>query len=102
MSKKLFNGIQNPIGVYFSSWSSQAQNSASLLDLSQISPPINIIYLSFAQPNCTYVKNQFTFIDTGLQFTSSFSIIQQAIKQRNHCDAFRWWSDIPLHDIQSK
>ena len=78
LAKKL-NG-KRPLGVYFQSWSSNWSNSASNLDLTNINKQINIVFLSFINPNCSYIKGSNTFSGTGLDFSSDFTIVKESIK----------------------
>lgn len=81
---KLLNG-NSPIGAYFQSWSSGWSSSATTLDLTNLSNLVNIVFLSFAKPNLTYTSGSNSFSNTGLEFSSDFSIIKQSIsllKQR--------------------
>jgi chitinase len=70
---------QTPIGTYFQTWSSGWASSGSALDLSKVQSPINIVYLSFADPNSTYTSGQNTFTNTGIQFSSNFNVVKDAI-----------------------
>ena len=78
LAKKL-NG-KRPLGVYFQSWSSNWSNSASKLDLTNIHNQINIVFLSFMNPNSSYIKGSNTFSGTGLDFSSDFTIVKESIK----------------------
>ena len=78
IQKKLNN--QRPLGVYYQSWSESAT------PLAQIPSPINLVYLSFANPSCTYTTGSNSWSGTGLNFSSDFSVIKGAIQilhQRN-------------------
>ena len=68
------------LGAYFCSWSSNWTATAASSDLSNIDPNINIIYLSFVTPACSYEKDSKKWIGTGLDFSSEFGIIQESIK----------------------
>ena len=70
---------KRPLGVYFESWSSSFATDANFMDLANIKQPINLVFLAFANPACTYTKNSMNFIGTGLDFSSSFSVVKQAI-----------------------
>ena len=78
LQKKL-NG-KRPIGAYFQSWSSSWSGNAESLDLAKLSDSVNIVFLSFANPNCTYTKGSNTFSGTGLDFSSDFNVVRDAIK----------------------
>jgi chitinase len=70
---------KRPLGVYFQTWSSRWSSNSSTTDLAQINAPINLVYLSFVQPNCTYIAGSNSWTGTGLEFSSEFSVIQGAI-----------------------
>lgn len=63
------------IGVYFQSWSSAW--SSQHLDLEQCDG--DIIYLAFVNPACSYQKGQNSFSGTGLDFSSDFKVVKDAI-----------------------
>jgi hypothetical protein len=77
LQKKL-NG-KKPIGVYFQSWSSTWCSDVNTFDLAKIDLPINIVFLSFANPSCTYKKGSMSLSGTGLDFSSDFSIVRSGI-----------------------
>lgn len=66
------------VGVYFESWF-MPYSETSNNDLTNLQKEINTVYLSFATPKTTYSKNQNTFNNTGLSFSSSFSVIKSSI-----------------------
>lgn len=68
-----------PLGVYFQSWSSNWASTAPNLDLSKIDLPINLVFLSFVNPNCSYIKGSNTFAGTGLDFSSDFLVVKNSI-----------------------
>ena len=68
------------IGAYYESWSANWAVNGETHDLVKINPSINIIYLSFAHPNCSYTKGSNSFTGTGLQFSSNFDVIKNAIQ----------------------
>ena len=70
---------KRPLGVYFESWSSSFATNANSMDLANIKQPINLVFLAFAIPACTYLKNSMSFIGSGLNFTSNFLVVKQAI-----------------------
>ena len=67
--KRLNNN--RPIGVYYESYYQ--------FNLANIQQPINIVFLSFAKPDCVYTKGSNTFGGTGLSFGVSFSEVKKAI-----------------------
>lgn len=69
------------LGTYFCSWSSNWSATASSSDLCNIDPNINIVYLSFVTPACSYEKNSKKWIGTGLDFSSEFQVVQESIKK---------------------
>lgn len=77
--QKLLNG-KRPLGVYFQSWSCGWAGSGANLDLAKIPSPINVVFLSFAKPNCNYVKGSMSFSGTGLDFSSDFAVVKDAIQ----------------------
>lgn len=60
-----------PLGVYYESWGEYR--------LSDIQPPINIVFLSFTKPDCTYTKGSNTFANTGLDFEVLFGQVKNSI-----------------------
>jgi chitinase len=73
---KLLNG-KRPLGAYFESWSAPWSSSTNNT-LSNVKHA-NIVYLSFALPNCTYKRGQMSFQGTGLSFSSDFQVIKDSI-----------------------
>lgn len=69
------------LGTYFCSWSSSWSATASSTDLSNIDSNINIVYISFVSPACSYEKDSRKWVGTGLDFSSEFTIIQESIKK---------------------
>lgn len=63
------------VGVYFQSWSSAW--ASHNLDLERVEG--DVVYLAFANPNCNYSKGQKTFGGTGLDFSSDFKVVADAI-----------------------
>jgi chitinase len=73
---KLLNG-NRPLGAYVESWS-MPWTSSTNNHLTNVKHA-NIVYLSFAFPNCTYKRGQMTWDGTGLQFSSDFGVIRDSI-----------------------
>jgi chitinase len=68
------------IGVYFETWACPWSGSGADSALAKVEAPIDTVILSFVHPNCTYKKGQRTWVGTGLNFSSEFHVIQQAIE----------------------
>ena len=66
------------VGVYFESWF-MPYSETHANDLTNLQKEINTVYLSFASPTLTYKKGEKTFQNTGLSFSSSFSVIKSSI-----------------------
>lgn len=62
------------IGSYFCSWSSKWSGKKEELDIKDVDS--DIIYISFAKPDCKYTKGSFE--GTGLSFSSDFDIVEGA------------------------
>ena len=67
------------IAVYFQSWSSTWVSVSASMDLALIDNRVTIVNIAFAQPNCTYVTGQKTFVGTGLNFSQDFGVVAGAI-----------------------
>src|SRR3989304_3152151 len=65
------------IGVFFQTWSSHW--ASSNLDLGEISTEVDRVYLAFASPQSTYTLGQKTFSGTGMDFSSDFGVVKNAI-----------------------
>lgn len=68
------------IGVYFESWACPWTNKAEESMLAKITTPVQVVYISFARPDSTYIKGQYTFANTGLDFSLDFSVVKKAIE----------------------
>ena len=77
LQKKL-NG-KRPLGIYFESWTCNWSSNSDNLDLTKIDLPINIVFLSFVNPNCSYKSGSNTFTGTGLDFSSDFNVVKGSI-----------------------
>jgi hypothetical protein len=69
--------------LYFPTWASPWVAKSSDMDLAKLTqtlPGVGIVYLSFADPTCIYVKQQRNFNGTGIQFSQDFSVVVGAIK----------------------
>jgi len=67
------------IGGYYQSWSANWASTGSALSLSKIPSWVNRVLVAFATPSMTYLKGSNVFTNTGLQFSSDFSVVQAAI-----------------------
>ena len=69
------------LGVYWQSWSSRWSATAATLDLvTDLDTNCNLVYLCFANPNCSYSKGSKSWSGTGLDFSMDFQIVVDAIK----------------------
>jgi chitinase len=68
------------IGVYFESWACPWTDKAEDCALAKIDKPVDIVFLSFVRPDCTYKKSQGTWSGTGLDFSPDFQVIRKAIQ----------------------
>lgn len=67
------------IGVYVESWAVPWTSTGTASALGRIEKPIDTVFLAFASPACSYKKGQLTWQGTGLNFSSDFAVIQNAI-----------------------
>lgn len=66
------------VGVYFESWF-MPYSETHANDLTNLQKEITTVYLSFASQSLTYKKGEKSFQNTGLSFSSSFSVIKSSI-----------------------
>jgi chitinase len=74
------------IGGYYQSWSANWQSNPAALSLANIPSYVSHILIAFADPRTNYQAGSNTFGGTGLQFSSDFSVVKNAIsigKQKN-------------------
>ena len=67
------------IGGYYQSWSANWASSGKDLSITKIPSYISRILVAFANPSMNYIKGQNDLANTGIQFSSSFEIVKQAI-----------------------
>ena len=67
-------------GLYFDTWAARWSSDSTTHDLATIPSECNLVFLAFVQPSCSYVRGQNSFVGTGLQFSSDFSVVKGAIK----------------------
>lgn len=68
-------------GLYFPSWSCLWTSSAAECPISKLKlkyPQLTHVFIAFSKPDLTYSKNSFS--NTGLEFSSDFNVIRDAIK----------------------
>eukprot|EP00775_Hariotina_reticulata_P010535 gene10535-10695_t len=65
--------------VYYQTWSAPWAGTGAALDLARIPGYINVVIVSFAKPDCTYVKGSLTFSGTGLDFSSDGTVVKAAV-----------------------
>lgn len=68
------------IGVYFETWGCPWTDKPEECALAKIEKPIDVVFLSFCRPDCTYRKSQGTWYGTGLDFSPEFQVIRKAIQ----------------------
>lgn len=68
------------IGVYFETWACPWTDKPEECALSKIEKPIDMVFLSFCRPDCTYRKSQGTWTGTGLDFSVDFQVIRKSIQ----------------------
>jgi hypothetical protein len=68
------------IGVYFETWACPWTDKPEECALAKIEKPIEVVFLSFVRPDCTYKKSQGTWTGTGLDFSVDFQVIRKAIQ----------------------
>lgn len=76
------------IGVYWQTWSSRWTSDPSKMDLLDLHPSVNVVYLSFADPRTTYKRGSKSWATTGLDFSHDFQVVVDAIallKKRKVC-----------------
>ena len=78
-SLKELIGNKAPIGAYFESWSSKWAGKPEETELAKLPAYINIVYLSFASPTCTYKKGSNNWNGSGFSFSHDFSVIKGSI-----------------------
>lgn len=66
---------------WYESWADWDQSKVSFT-ASALTPLYDVVLIAFAQPDCSYVKGQKSWIGTGIQFSgfNPFSTVQQVIK----------------------
>lgn len=70
----------NQIGTYYGTWTDGLAALPEKHSLAKISAPVTHVYLAFCKPDLTYVAGQNNFKGTGMNFSSSFLVVKNAIK----------------------
>ena len=68
------------IGAYYCSWSSPWVSDSGKMDLAllkDVYPGLEVVYISFAQPDMNYTSGSFN--GTGIQFSQDFAVVRGAI-----------------------
>jgi hypothetical protein len=71
------------IGLYFPTWSSPWTSDPTKMDLAGMKkefPTLDVVYISFASPDNTYVKGSKKWDGTGLSFSMDWNVVVDAIK----------------------
>ena len=80
------NTQEKTIVGYFQSWSEKGVSSPEQLQLANIAPYVNLVIVSFMQPDSSYNSGNYDLTKTGLQFTANGKVVKDAIallKKRN-------------------
>ena len=67
------------IGAYYQTWSSAWTSNPNNLSLSNLPNYMNRVFLSFVKPDTDYTEGRKSFTNTGLEFSSDFSVVKEAI-----------------------
>ena len=67
------------VATYLETWAIPFSSSTKN-DISDLNPNINVVYLAFAKPDLTYVKGEFSFSRTGLNFSMDFRTVLESIR----------------------
>ena len=67
------------VATYLESWAVPFSVSSNN-DISNLDANIDTVYLAFAKPDNTYKKGDFTFSNTGLNFSLDFKVVVESIR----------------------
>jgi len=67
------------VATYLESWAVPFSVSSNN-DISNLDANIDTVYLAFASPDNTYKKGDFTFSNTGLNFSLDFKVVVESIR----------------------
>jgi chitinase len=65
---------------YYQTWSSPWAGVGAALDLAKTPSHVNVLILSFAKPDCTYTKGSLALAGTGLDFSSTGTVVRDAVR----------------------
>lgn len=65
--------------AYYQSWSAGWASTGANLDLAKMPSYVNVVVVSFVQPDCSYTKGSFSLQGTGLQFSSDGPVVRDGI-----------------------
>ncbi|WP_141732337.1 glycosyl hydrolase family 18 protein [Oligoflexus tunisiensis] len=68
------------IVAYYQSWSAGWASEGSNLSLAKLPPYITTVLLSFVRPETSYQAGQQSWVGTGMDFSSDFKVVKDAIK----------------------
>ncbi|WP_218110018.1 glycoside hydrolase family 18 protein [Oligoflexus tunisiensis] len=72
--------FQREIVGYYQSWSSGWASEGSQHQLAKLPPYITTVLLSFVRPEVSYRPGQQSWVGTGLDFSSDFQVVKDAIR----------------------
>lgn len=68
------------IVAYYQSWSAGWASDGASLSLAKLPPYITTVLLSFVRPETSYQAGQQSWVGTGMDFSSDFKVVKDAIK----------------------
>jgi hypothetical protein len=68
------------ICVYYDTWACKWTDDPNAMNLAKMPKDVTSVILAFANPKGSYKKGSFTFANTGLEFSSSFTTVKGAIQ----------------------
>lgn len=77
---------QKTFAGYYQTWSEKWASDPQQLQLANIAPYVNMVLVSFMQPDASYNRGSYSFTGTGLQFSADGKVVKDAIallKKRN-------------------
>lgn len=80
------NKSEKTLVGYYQTWSEQWTSSPQQMQLANIAPYVNMVIVSFMQPDASYNRGSYNFTGTGLQFAADGKVVKDAVtllKKRN-------------------